>query len=182
MTARAHELPGVLAVPVAWIVQLLGAEVALDRAHVGPAGHGDRRPHRDDVGAVARSGHGWCRRGRQRVADLSSSPATPLARAANAAGAHGCVFWSLVTLAWVPCAWRSLVALVLHQQLRADVAAFPNVGQTLVSTWVHVGLACAVGSGAEPSRAAGSGRSPADESSSRPDPARCRQIQGGRFW
>ena len=35
-----------------------------------------------------------------------------------------------------------LVSLVVQQQLRADATLFPNVGEILVSTWVHAGLAC----------------------------------------
>ena len=47
----------------------------------------------------------------------------------------------LVTMAWMPLRLAPLVTLVLHQQLR-DAAAFPNVGQMLVSTWVHAACAC----------------------------------------
>ena len=55
---------------------------------------------------------------------------------------RSCVLLLLVALAWVPLRLALLVTLVLQQQLRADAAAFPNVGQMLVSTWVHTVLVC----------------------------------------
>ncbi|MHB8971509.1 MAG: hypothetical protein ACYC3X_08375 [Pirellulaceae bacterium] len=143
VTARAHELPSGLAKPVALLLRLLGADVAMEGATLVVR----------DMATTDRFAATW---------ELLLDPATVcvvvggvtlLAYAAYRARSdfgHGrawarrCAVLALVTLAWVPLRLALLVSLVLHQQLRADAASFPNVGETLVSTWVHAGFACAL--------------------------------------
>jgi hypothetical protein len=141
MTARSHELPDVLARPVALFMRLLGAEAAADRATLVL----------HDTGTADRIATTW---------ELLLDPATVAVVVGGAALLayvayrrrrstgqgkllwHSCVLLLLVTMAWIPLRMALLVTLVLQQQLRADVAALPNVGQMLVSTWVHMGLVC----------------------------------------
>ena len=141
MTARSHELPDVLARPAAWIMQLLGADAALDRASLVL----------QDTGIADRIAATW---------ELLFDPATTsivvggialLAYLAHrrrlSAGRwksflRSAVLLLLVTIVWAPLRLALVVTLVLQQQLRADVAAFPNVGQILVSSWVHTGFVC----------------------------------------
>ena len=142
MTARAHELPDALAGPVAWLHATVRRGGGGGSCHVGSAGHGDGRSHRGDLGAVARSGHGRCRSRWRRVAGLSGISTSPVTWAGEVVLAQ--LRASAPGDDWPGCPLRLalLVTLVLQQQLRADVAAFPNVGQTLVSTWVHMGFVC----------------------------------------
>jgi len=140
LTARSHELPGVLARPVVLLFQLLGADAALDRTSVVLR----------DSGTASRIMATW---------ELCLDPATvavviggmtwlvyaAFRRRSPASWVwlrRSCTALILTTLAWIPVRLALLVALVLHQQLRGEVATFSNVGQTLVSSWVHAGLAC----------------------------------------
>lgn len=49
----------------------------------------------------------------------------------------------LAFLLWAPLRLVLIVSVVLNQQLRADSAGYNNVGELLVSTWVHVALCIA---------------------------------------
>ena len=141
-TARAHELPGTLAAAVAMVARLLGLEACLDGTTL-----------------VLRNALVTCR-----VAatwELLLDPATVcfvvgaatlimIGRAKTLRArewkslAGSLLALLLVTLAWVPLRTALLIALVVHQQLRADVMAYPNVGEILVSSWMHVGLVLAL--------------------------------------
>ncbi len=48
-----------------------------------------------------------------------------------------------ICLLWAFCQALLLVTVVLQQQFRATVITYPNVGETLVSTWVHIVLTMA---------------------------------------
>ncbi len=45
-----------------------------------------------------------------------------------------------ITLVWSLLRMAFLIALVLHMVLRADPVTYPNVGELLVSTWLHLAL------------------------------------------
>ncbi|MHB0957036.1 MAG: hypothetical protein ACYC0X_13945 [Pirellulaceae bacterium] len=140
-TARSHELPNWLARPVALWLRVLGADATLDRSSwvLRDTATTDRIAATWEllldpatlclvVGGVALLAYGAYR------ARTASGRGTVFVR--------GCLALLLVTLAWMPLRLALLVSLVVQQQLRADAVAFPNVGQTLVSTWVHAGFAC----------------------------------------
>jgi hypothetical protein len=141
LTARAHDLPAVLAVPVAWWMRVLGAETTSASASLVV----------HDTGTADRFCATW---------ELLLDPATLCVCVAGVvwlvyvayrqrrSAEEGKQFWrSLaillgVTMAWLPLRLALIVSLVVHQQLRADAATFPNVGRTLLSSWLHAGLAC----------------------------------------
>lgn len=142
LTARSHALPHVLAAPVAGILRLLGADVALDGTSLVL----------QDTGVTDRIAASWELLWDPATASVVAGGLVVLAYLASlrrhAPGQCRAFLRSagvllLVTLAWAPLRLALLVALVLQQQLRADVAAFPNVGQILVSSWVHAVLVCA---------------------------------------
>ncbi len=141
LTARSHELPHWLAGPLALALRWLGVEAVVDRATLVMC----------DTATTDRIAATW---------ELLLDPATLClvvggaallayrayrARAVSRPGTafvRSCTVLLLVTCAWVPLRLALLVSLVVQQQLRADVTLFPNVGEILVSTWVHAGLVC----------------------------------------
>ncbi len=142
LTARAHELPGVLAWPIAFLMRLLGADATLDGAMLvlRATGTADRIAATWELlfdpatVLTAVGGLAW-------LAHEASRGRHPRSVRLKSYGRSGAIL-ALVVLAWAPLRLALLGALVLHLQLRADVVATPNVGQLLVCTWVHAGLAC----------------------------------------
>ncbi len=141
LTARAHELPGVLARPLAALLRWSGSDTVADRALLAVR----------EMGVSSRLALTW---------ELSLDPttlgvvvggATMLGylafrtRPPREAGPALFRAWARLAVVaglWIPVRCLLLVALVLQQQWRADVMALPNTGQLLVSPWLHTALGC----------------------------------------
>ena len=67
---------------------------------------------------------------------------------AQASSRHGgirsllrsCLILLAVSLLWSLLRMSLLIGLVLHMVLRADTVTYPNVGELLVSAWLHIAL------------------------------------------
>ena len=173
VTARSHELPGWLAQMMRGLLSVTGAEVAVDNAafvvrnsdttvRIGATWELliDPATLCMLVGAsamwcyqIARSGSGDGMNVTlepSRATSHLSSVRDRLWRwsrgvAAIASSSAGGLSWRMlcVFLVWAAVRLALLVAVVLNQQLRADSDGFNNVGEVLVSTWMHV-AACVV--------------------------------------
>ncbi len=137
ITARAHELPRLYAELIAALARLLGADIAVD------SGTFVLRNAQTTIRVAAT----W---------ELALDPGTVcfvagglvllalLAQRRPAASRRpllrSVLALVIVCAAWAP--WRALLlmAVVLQQQLRATIITYPNVGETLISTWVHIAL------------------------------------------
>lgn len=138
-TARCHELPWPLAPLVGVIPRSLGVDTAVDGATMALR----------SMSATQRIAAIW---------ELLVDPAT-LCFVAGGAVLLGFVSscegnrvqvgtsWTrsvtrllLVSVIWLPVRVALLIALLLHRILRADAITIPNVGEILVSTWLHVVL------------------------------------------
>ncbi|MGM0487923.1 MAG: DUF4350 domain-containing protein [Planctomycetota bacterium] len=135
-TARAHELPAPCAECLAALTRLLNADAAVDSGMLVLR----------NASITIRLGATW---------ELLLAPGTVCFITG------GCVLllWSglrqrakfnmvlrdilvllLLTAAWAPLRAALLATVVLQQKLRATPITYPNVGETLVSTWVHIVL------------------------------------------
>lgn len=133
-TARAHELPGLLAEILGALANLLNADAAIDNGWL-----------------VVRSASSTVR--------VSATWELLLAPGTVCFVVGGCVllavigrqqrggWWTVVrsmlalallVVVWAPLRAMLLVTIVLQQRVRATPTTFPNVGETLVSTWVHI--------------------------------------------
>ncbi len=137
-TARTHELPWPLATLPHLAARLLGVDAARDGASV--AFRSSLSPHR--VAAT------W---------ELLFDPATVcfvvggltlLLLRARGTSRHGAtkpllrsgLILLAASLLWSLLRMSLMIGLVLHMVLRADAVTYPNVGQLLVSTWLHIAL------------------------------------------
>ncbi len=138
-TARAHELPTMLSELLAASARLLGAEATIDSATLVLR----------NASTTVRLAATW---------ELLFAPGTVCFVAGGVALLtllayngrrhpasakrllRGTLILLLLCLVWAYARAVSLAMLVLQQQLRATVVTDPNVGEILVSTWVHIGL------------------------------------------
>lgn len=135
-TARAHELPAVCAESLAALARLLGAEATIDSAVLVLR----------NASTTIRVGATW---------ELLLAPATACFLAGGSlllildnarrrtglrSALHDLLTLLLLCAAWVPLRAILLATVVLQQRLRATPTTYPNVGETLISTWVHIVL------------------------------------------